>query len=1438
MANARTPLSAGTRLQWDGNSIYEITSSPIGLGGGGIIYPARRLVMREDQWLPDGFQYALKECYPISAHAAFIRNADGQIVPEDDSHEAVLYLQRSKQLQWAEKEVSRKIYRTASRMLPIRDITETVLMTQPGKEPVRAENTVTVMDSLSEKGHSISAWMRERKRFTPLETFRIIQQLLFSLREIHQAGFLHLDIQDGNIFLRGTLTSEDKSELVTLIDFGSTRPMVSGKTEPIQDRVIFTSRGFSAPEILLHNDGTLQLGPEADLYSVGCLILYLLTGHKADPKILLANKSGVYLKANEVRRLKCPPHLVDRMQMILGKSLEREVAQRYHSVDEMLTEVTDLISAMQPYRTDLSEVVYDAFICYKHGPVDSQAAIALQRALENYRAPKGVAKVRKPFRRVFVDEGELSSCADFGQQIREALKNSGWLIVVCSPDTPLSPWVQLEIETFLEYHDRSRILAVLTGGDVETSFPPQLKGDDKGVGEVFAPHAQGDSVQEVVRNLRGDTLLKLVAPMLGTSYDTLKQRHKIYRTQRVAMITAGFLAASLGFAGYAWNRANVIEEQYKNTLINESMFLVEQAEKALNNNDPLEAMRLALQALPSAQQDRPIVTEAEYVLGKALGIYRSPAVANGTASTTGLIQTEDEHFFLDDMGTLLISWSTYDDHIQIWNAETLSLIQEISVESLHSVPTDLVCVETHTLITRSTERIQCLDYLTGEIVWSRDDELLIAVCSGGTNGQLAVLSGENRSSLSDDTETDIDSVERSLIMLSSQTGEVIRQVSFIIDSLAPLKTWLNISENQKWAVVASEPSQTTSENEDSSQKHSVYRINLETGAVLQLFQPDAVLVDVEFVDNQLAVMRHRGEYAFVYRVNGVNKNYLYPRTQFLEFYDLETGKLRWRSEYSYYAIKVGAANIKSTAYDNDEVQGEGLVFTFSDRAVLIDRQTGKVIRDYEFSDIIVGTKYGRNGIQVVCMDGHFAIAAYTMDIVLDRKTFLDNASTVEFNGDDLYIQNAATMFEEDYTIRKYVQNKADDNYEELYQTDSNNWDLYTICQTPNGTRVVLTLDRKICLWDEQTGKAWIQEIPEWYNYYADFDLIGTSSDGTRVYWENNDGTGWIQSDDFFVIDLISGEIKMLEQPAQPYDRIAVQDILLSNNTFYFTAESWEPDNSWLTPDAIHVFQWDLESGALTQLYTENLSKWNTTNTKSESCSDLELQIDENLQRLYFSVDLSFYRDETYIKQPCRMICLDLKTGEASSIALDFPFTEGADQRRFSSDVVFCWNEDGTQAVIANGTEFYVADANGVRYYDTPMGRELVHVQYWKDENTLLLTTSDAEILQWDLETETCQYQLDLNQYADISPVYDFSLACTMIDHQTMLFQDTEDSILLDLSGETPKVKACITDCCGYNPDGSYFYTNSGTWSSENVSIGKYPYYSLEDLIDRANQILN
>lgn len=355
MKDGRTPLPIGTLVSLEDGTTYAITDNPIGQGGGSILYPAQKLQEKEP------ISYVLKECYPCAGAYTFGRDDKGAVIPSGKSGEA--YLKQAKAGMLREGTVSRRIYRFASRSLPIRQGAERIVLTLPGKEPHTVENVVSVMDSLTDKGQSLAQWMESRGRFTPVEALRILQQVLLAVREVHQAGYLHLDIQDGNIFLRGSVSGKD--ELVTLIDFGCARAMPGGKTAPIADCVIFTTQGFSAPEILLHNDGALQLGPEADIFSVGCLALYLLTGQRATIPELIANRTGIYLRPNQMRRMKFPKHMVDALQQMLGKALAKEPENRYHTAEEMLADVSDLAEALQPYRTDLQSVKYDAFICYR-----------------------------------------------------------------------------------------------------------------------------------------------------------------------------------------------------------------------------------------------------------------------------------------------------------------------------------------------------------------------------------------------------------------------------------------------------------------------------------------------------------------------------------------------------------------------------------------------------------------------------------------------------------------------------------------------------------------------------------------------------------------------------------------------------------------------------------------------------------------------------------------------------------------------------------------------------------------------------------------------------------------------------------------------------------------------------------------------------------------
>lgn len=58
---------------------------------------------------------------------------------------------------------------------------------------------------------------------------------------------------------------------------------------------------------------------------------------------------------------------------------------------------------------------------------------------------------RKRIGRVFRDRDELPTASSLADNIENALKDSGYLVVICSPRTLQSQWVMKEIETFSAY---------------------------------------------------------------------------------------------------------------------------------------------------------------------------------------------------------------------------------------------------------------------------------------------------------------------------------------------------------------------------------------------------------------------------------------------------------------------------------------------------------------------------------------------------------------------------------------------------------------------------------------------------------------------------------------------------------------------------------------------------------------------------------------------------------------------------------------------------------------------------------------------------------------------------------------------------------------------------------------------------------------------------
>ena len=174
---------------------------------------------------------------------------------------------------------------------------------------------------------------------------------------------------------------------------------------------------------------------------------------------------------------------------------------------------------------------FSAFVSYSTD--DVAFARRLHKRLETYRLPRKLRPVSpggptpRQLKPLFRDVDELIAAYDLSAAVQDALAQSDFLIVVCSPNAVESEWVGREIEYFRKLHGDSHILAVLIDGTPATAFHPALLGAQGGPRlEPLAADFRPDSPS------RRLAMLKLVAALAGVELDDLIHRDAQRQTRR------------------------------------------------------------------------------------------------------------------------------------------------------------------------------------------------------------------------------------------------------------------------------------------------------------------------------------------------------------------------------------------------------------------------------------------------------------------------------------------------------------------------------------------------------------------------------------------------------------------------------------------------------------------------------------------------------------------------------------------------------------------------------------------------------------------------------------------------------------------------------------------------------------------------------------------
>ncbi len=159
------------------------------------------------------------------------------------------------------------------------------------------------------------------KKFGPQPVARVVnilRQVCRSLADAHSHGMIHRDIKPTNIFL---CRMGNEYDFAKVLDFGLVKIMNENETQITVEGATTGTPAYMAPELALGNS---DLDTRADLYGLGCVAYWLITGslvfeEKGAAAMMLAHLQKAPIIPSMRNDLAVPPCLDRIIMMCLAK---------------------------------------------------------------------------------------------------------------------------------------------------------------------------------------------------------------------------------------------------------------------------------------------------------------------------------------------------------------------------------------------------------------------------------------------------------------------------------------------------------------------------------------------------------------------------------------------------------------------------------------------------------------------------------------------------------------------------------------------------------------------------------------------------------------------------------------------------------------------------------------------------------------------------------------------------------------------------------------------------------------------------------------------------------------------------------------------------------------------------------------------------------------
>jgi eukaryotic-like serine/threonine-protein kinase len=187
------------------------------------------------------------------------------------------------------------------------------------------------------EGRDLQAVVKEEGVLDYARAAEYIRQAAEGLEHAHRAGLIHRDVKPANLLV-------DHNSVVKLLDLGLARFTDEDRaslTVKYDENVLGTA-DYLAPEQAIDSHG---VDARADIYSLGCSLYFLLSGHPPFPDGTLPQRLMMHQKTPPPDiRLKRPDAPEDLLEICTRMMAKRPVA-RYQSAQEVADALADWLRA-------------------------------------------------------------------------------------------------------------------------------------------------------------------------------------------------------------------------------------------------------------------------------------------------------------------------------------------------------------------------------------------------------------------------------------------------------------------------------------------------------------------------------------------------------------------------------------------------------------------------------------------------------------------------------------------------------------------------------------------------------------------------------------------------------------------------------------------------------------------------------------------------------------------------------------------------------------------------------------------------------------------------------------------------------------------------------------------------------------------------------------